>query len=122
MKGKAVRFLTAAVTVGFFIALSHVSPAYGEVTLEVLNPRGEIAPLEVAAPSPRLATLAGKKVGIYWNDKAGGNHFWDVVEAEMKAKAPRTKIVRYDGPFDPGDARAAAMVKEVDAFFYGVGD
>ena len=122
MKGKAILFLTTAVTVGFFIALSHVAPAYGDVTLEVLNPRGEIAPLPIAAPSPRLATIAGKKVGIYWNDKAGGNYFWDVVEAELKVKAPTTKIVRYNGPFDPGDARAAAMAREVDAFLYGVGD
>ena len=122
MNGKAIRFLTAAVTLGFFFALAHVSTAHGAVTLEVLNPRGEIAPLPIAAPSARLATLAGKTVGIYWNDKAGGNFFWDVVEAELKAKAPTTRIVRYEGPFDPGDAKAASMAKEADAFLYGVGD
>jgi hypothetical protein len=122
MKGKAIRFLTAVMTVGFFVALLHVSAAYGAVTLEVLNPRGEIVPQPILAPVPRLAALAGKRVGIYWNSKAGGDHFWDVVEAELKVKAPTTKIVRYNGPFDPGDARAAAMAREVDAFLYGVGD
>jgi hypothetical protein len=122
MKGKVIWFLTIAVTTSFFIALSQVSPAHGDVTLVVLNPRGEVAPLPILTPAPRLATLAGKRVGIYWNNKAGGNYFWDVIEAELKAKAPATKIVRYDGPFDPGDARAAAMAKEVDAFLYGVGD
>jgi hypothetical protein len=122
MKGKRLWFLTTAVTAGFFMALSHVSPVHGEVTLEVLNPRGEIAPLPIGVPAPRLATLAGKRVGIYWNNKAGGSYFWDVAEAELKAKVPSAKFVRYDGPFDPGDARAAAMAKEVDAFFYGVGD
>ena len=122
MKGKAIRFLSTALTLGFFIALWHAAPARGEVTLEVLNPRGEIAPTPIVVPSARLSTLAGKKVGIYWNSKAGGNNFWDVAEAELKKKAPGTTFVRYDGPFDPGDAKAAAMAKEVDGFFYGVGD
>ena len=122
MKGKAIRFLTAAVTVGVFVALSQFSAVHGAVTLEVLNPRGEIAPRPIVPPAPRLQSLAGKTVGIYWNSKAGGDLFWDVVEAELKVKAPTTRIVRYTGPFDPEDAKAAAMAKEVDAFFYGVGD
>lgn len=122
MKGNAIRFLTAAVTIGVFVALSQFSAAHGAVTLEVLNPRGEIVPVPITAPMPRLATLAGKTIGVYWNNKAGGEFFWDVVEAELKVKAPATKIVRYEGPFDPGDAKAAAMAKGVDAFIYGVGD
>ena len=102
MKGKAIRFLTAAVTVGLFVALSHVAAAHGAVTLEVLNPRGEIAPLPIAAPAPRLATLAGKRVGIYWNNKAGGDYFWDVVEAELKVEGPDDEDRPVRRPLRPG--------------------
>jgi hypothetical protein len=40
------------------------------VNLTVMNPRGEIAPLLVAAPNPRISDLTGKKIGLYWNGKA----------------------------------------------------
>ena len=45
-----------------------------------------------------------------------------VIEALVKEKLPNTVVLRYDGPFDLGDAQAAKIAKEADAFFYGVGD
>ena len=93
-----------------------------EIRLQVLNPRGEITLPPVAAPSGRLADLAGKKIGLYWNGKAGGNHFWNSVERLLKERLPQATVLRYEGPFDLGDALAAKMAKEPDAFFYGVGD
>ncbi|MGD0660401.1 MAG: hypothetical protein ABSD38_20255 [Syntrophorhabdales bacterium] len=122
MKGKASAFLAAATIVGFLFVLSSVSAVRADVTLEVFNPQGEVAPKPILAPCPRIPDLAGKKVGVYWNNKAGGDHFWDVVEAEMKQKAPSVKIVRFSGPIEASDAQIAAMSKEVDALFYGVGD
>lgn len=93
-----------------------------ETALKVLNPRGEITLPPVAAPSGRLADLSGKKIGLYWNGKAGGNHFWNSVERLLKEKLPGSTILRYEGAFDLGDALAAKMARETDAFFYGVGD
>jgi len=122
MKGKNIRFLTTVMTLGFLVAFSHVPVARAEVTLEVLNPRGEVAPKSILAPCPRIPDLSGKKIGVYWNSKAGGDHFWDVIEAEMKRKAPSVTIVRFGGPIEPSDAQIAAMTKDVDAFFFGVGD
>jgi len=92
------------------------------VTLHVLNPRGEITLPPVSAPSTRIADLAGKKIGLYWNEKPGGNHFWNGIEQLLKEKLPETTILRYSGAFDLGDEVAAKMAKEVDAFLYGVGD
>jgi len=92
------------------------------VTLEVLNPRGEIKPPPTLAPSPRVTDLAGKRIGIYWNGKSGGNNFWDVTEELLKEKFPTATILRYKGPFDLGDKVAESLVKEVDIFIYGVGD
>jgi hypothetical protein len=93
-----------------------------EVKLHVLNPRGEITLPPVSAPSARIADLAGKKIGLYWNGKAGGDHFWNGIESLLKQKLPNTTVLRYEGSFDLGDALAAKMAKETDAFLYGVGD
>ncbi len=94
----------------------------GNVTLEVLNPRGEIELPSVSAPSARIADLAGKKVGLYWNEKPGGNHFWNGIEQLLKERLPETTVLRYSGAFDLGDEFAAKIAKETDAFLYGVGD
>ncbi|MFC1838745.1 hypothetical protein ACFL1N_04130 [Thermodesulfobacteriota bacterium] len=92
------------------------------VTLNLLNPRGEITLPPVSAPSKRISDLKGKTVGLYWNEKPGGNHFWNGIETLMKEKLPDTDIIRYSGAFDLGDELAARMAKETDAFLYGVGD
>ena len=102
--------------------LAMASPAAPAVTLTVLNPRGEIAPPPVFAPRPRISDLSGKKIGIYWNGKAGGNYFWNVIEQLLKEKLPGATVVRYNGAYDIGDPLAAKFAQEVDAFFYGVGD
>ena len=122
MKRRAVCTFAAVAMLGFLAGFLRAPAAWGEVTIEVLNPRGEVAPTPIAAPNPRIPDLAGKKVGIYWNHKLGGEHFWDVIEARMKEKYPSVKIVRYNGGFEPTEAQIAAMTKEVDAVLYGVGD
>jgi hypothetical protein len=103
-------------------ALTAGNELFAQVTLQVLNPRGEITLPPVSAPSARIADLAGKKIGLYWNGKAGGNHFWNRIEQLLKEKLPNTTVLRYEGAFDLGDGPAAIIAKETDAFFYGVGD
>jgi hypothetical protein len=92
------------------------------VSLEVMNPRAEIPPPPFSPPSPRVKELSGKKIGIYWLGKAGGDNFWDGVDELLKEKYPTATIVRYRGPFDLGDEMAARVSKEVDTVLYGVGD
>ena len=91
------------------------------VTLEVLNPRGEIAPT-FYVPSQRMASLDGKRIGIYWNGKQGGDNFWDVAQEQLKLQFPTAQISRYKGPFDLGQTVAERIAKENDLFLYGVGD
>ena len=93
-----------------------------EVSLEVLNPRGEITLPPVSPPSERIPDLKGKKIGLYWNEKPGGVHFWNSIERLLKEKLPDTTILRYSGAFDLGDEMAARIAREIDAFLYGVGD
>lgn len=92
------------------------------VTIEVMNPRSDLEPPPVIAPSPRVKELAGKKVGIYWLGKAGGDNFFDAFEKVLKEKYPTVTTVRYRGPLDIGDKMAAQVAKEVDTLVYGVGD
>lgn len=93
-----------------------------EVTLEVLNPRGEIEPPPTLAPSTRVTDLAGKKIGLYWNGKVDTDVFFDTVEKLLKEKFPTIKVLRYTGAFDLGDKLAAKIAKEVDTLINGVGD
>lgn len=92
------------------------------VTLEVMNPRAEIPPPPFSPPSPRVKELAGKRIGIYWLGKAGGDNFWDGVDELLTERYPTAKILRYRGSFDLGDEMAAKISKEVDTVLYGVGD
>jgi hypothetical protein len=107
-------------TAVFVLSAGCVSAA--GVKLTVLNPRGEIPPPPVSAPSARIADLAGKKIGLYWNGKPGGDHFWNGIEQLLKEELPNAAVVRYQGAFDLGDALAAKIARETDAFLYGVGD
>ena len=92
------------------------------VTLEVMNPRGALAPQAVLQPSARVRDLSGKKIGIYWTSKAGADNLLDVVAELLKERFHSAQIIRYDGPLDAGDQRAADLCREVDTIVYGVGD
>ena len=91
-------------------------------TLKVLNPRGEREAVSARGISPRLTGLESKRIGLYWNGKQDGDYFWDTIEGLLKKKYPTATVLRYNGPGDLGEAMAARMAKEVDAFLYGVGD
>jgi hypothetical protein len=91
-------------------------------SLKVLNPRGERVSSVMRGVSPRMTTLDGKKIGIYWNGKPDGDYFWDTVEGLLKTRFPTCTVVRYNGPGDLGEAFANQIAGEVDTFFYGVGD
>jgi hypothetical protein len=70
----------------FVLSTGNLSAA--AVKLQVLNPRGEITLPPIVAPSARLADFAGRKIGLYWNEKAGGDHFWNGIEQALKQKLP----------------------------------
>jgi len=114
--------IMAAVAFCLECALNVPASAQPAVKLQVLNPRGEITPKPVSVPAARIADLAGKKIALYWNGKAGGNNFWDNVEELLKKRLPNTAVLRYNGAYDLGDALAGKIVEGADAFLYGVGD
>jgi len=105
-----------------FLCLCVAESYIAQVTLEVLNPRGEIEPPKALGISPRLSDLEGKRIGLYDNGKQGFAAFLDVIEKLLKGKYPTAIIKRYRGAFDLGMPLAETMAKEVDTFIYGSGD
>jgi hypothetical protein len=90
------------------------------VSFEVLNPEAEwIMPSEISLISPRLKDLAQKKIGLLYAGKSGGEFFLDALEVLLKKKYPSIRISRYTRWVDNAVER---IVKEEDAFVYGVGD
>lgn len=115
-------FLSVCVLMWSAVLAGAGQKAASSVTLEVMNPRADIAPPPFNAINPRVAELAGKRIGIYWIGKAGGDNFFDGLEQLLNEKYPTAKTIRYKGPFDLGEKRAAEIAKEVDTIIYGVGD
>ena len=124
MKKTSIWISTVTIFVMLFFACKPVNSDMdaSDVTLQVFNPRGEITLPPISPLSPRVSDLKGKKIGLYWNEKPGGIHFWNGIEQLLKERLPDTAILRYSGAFDLGDELAAKMAKETDAFLYGVGD
>jgi hypothetical protein len=94
----------------------------GEVTLNVLNPRGKIEAVPATSPTARLDSLDGKTIGLYSNSKPGMDNFYTVFEELLKKKYPTMKVVSMQGAFLIRDEDVQSLARQVDAFVYGVGD
>lgn len=100
--------------------------AAAQVTIEVMNPRGEIPPPKTLGISPRGGSLDGKKIVLIDNGKFGASNFLDVLAVMLKQKYPTATIVMYPKP-------AAQTITDLpkwyptvkqqgDFFVFGVGD
>ncbi len=63
--------------------------AAAQVTLEVMNPRGEIPPPKTLGISPRGGKLDGKKIVLIDNGKFGADNFLNVRRADHQAEISR---------------------------------
>lgn len=96
------------------------------VTLEVLNPRGEINPPPVHGINPRVADLNGKRVALIDNTKAGARTFLDVVQKKLQERYPEAIFLTPPKPEGTvlSDAKDwyPEVVKQFDTFIFGVAD
>ncbi len=69
-----------------------------KVTLEVLNPRGKVPKISEISPSPRLSDLTGKKIGILYNGKVGGEMLLPYLEEALKKRIPDIELRRWTVP------------------------
>jgi predicted GTPase len=100
--------------------------AAAQVTLEVMNPRGEIPPPKTLGISPRGGKLDGKKIVLIDNGKFGADNFLNVVAQIIKQKYPGATVVMDP---KPSAQTITALPKwyptvkqQGDLFVFGVGD
>lgn len=134
-----MRRFTVAAIMGVFVFLVADVPFNGsfaqgmsgagkasDIEYEVLTPWAEIDPTPVRIISPRLDTLAGRKIGLFANIKPAARPILAEVEKNLKARFPDVQISvfqakqwnqqRADRP------RFEAWVKGIDAAVVAVGD
>jgi hypothetical protein len=126
---KTLRYFLAA-----FISMmlcSFFSAIAAEVTLEVLNPLGEVAPPPTLGISPRIPDLNGKTVALMDNWKTGGVYLQDRFEEMLKKQFPGIKILRTTKPqgregggrlIYSAESWYPAVAKSADAFIYTLAD
>ena len=123
MKGAIRLHLVFALLVG---AIVSASAASAQVTLEVMNPRGEIPPPPTIGISPRVSTLDGKKIVLIDNGKFGADNFLEVVGKMLKDRYPTATIVMYPKPSAQTITSLPKWYPTVkqqgDLFVFGVGD
>jgi len=126
MRKKGSRVLWGSPLSAFALALLFlVGPtpaAKAEVTLEVLNPRGELPPQETKtlSLSPRVTDLAGKKIALVANYKEGAELFLTKIEEVLKQKYPTATIVRFR--IDRYFQNFRDIAKQCDTFIHSTGD
>jgi predicted GTPase len=107
-------------------SLFHAGGAAAQVTIEVMNPRGEIPPPPTRGITPRVSNLAGKKIVLVDNGKFGADNFLAVVAQILKQKYPDATIV-----MDPKPSAQTitdlpkwypTVKQQGDLFIFGVGD
>ncbi len=97
---------------------------------EVLSPWAEADPVPARGITPRLDSLAGKKIGLVANAKRASKPILQVVERRLREQFPTSQISWYYTQFAVGPAEVDTenrakyedWLKGVDAVVAAVGD
>lgn len=89
------------------------------VKLKVFNPVAKSVETQVD-PASRSPDLNGKRIGLYWNLKAGGDAALERIEERLKERYPEARFARYHGNVGfvmrhLTPTEASRIAKEVDA-------
>jgi len=76
----------------------------------VLNPRGEIDPIEYIALQPRVKDLNGKTIGLFAYFKKHWVLILDEVERQLKARYPSARFTRFQYIKDPSTHNTVAEI------------
>ncbi len=95
----------------------------------VLSPWAEVDPITPRGISPRLNTLAGKKIGLFANFKRASRPILEEVEKQLKGMYPDCETSLFDSrganvveTETENRAQFIAWAKGVDAVILAVGD
>ncbi len=96
---------------------------------EVLSPWADVDPVPLKGISPRVASLAGKKIGLLSNRKPAAGPILAVVEKKLKERYPTVETSWYEAlkisvPQVETEGKAAfeKWVENSDAIITAVGD
>ncbi len=89
--------------------------------LEVLNPVADL-PSEPLKPAPRPTSLDGKRVGLYWNYKPGGNYALERVGEQIKQRFKGVSVKMYSSPRPVLKSVLDAVKSECDVVVGATGD
>ena len=103
--------------------------AASDIQYEVLSPWAESDSIPPRGISPRLDTLAGKKIGLFVNTKRAAKPMAAAIEKRLKEKFPTCETSLFASPLSTvilkdtkdGD-QFAAWVKSMNAVVLMVGD
>jgi hypothetical protein len=101
----------------------------GAQQFEVLGPWAEVDAIPLRGISPRVDTLAGKKVGLFANFKRAAKPILADVEKRLKAKYPDIKTSLFDSQLPNvtetetvNKEKFTAWAKDMDAVVGAVAD
>lgn len=95
---------------------------------EVLSPWAEVDSIPLRGISPRVTDLAGKTIGLFFNNKRAARPIQDVVEAKLKKRFPTLEFSRFmrfpnvSVAETEDKAKFEEWVNGVDAVIFSVGD
>lgn len=89
--------------------------------LEVFNPVADM-PSEKVKPAIRPLSLDGKRVGLYWNFKPGGNFALERVGEGIKARFKGVSVKMYSSPRPVRKSVLDAVKSECDVLVGSTGD
>ena len=95
--------------------------------LQILNPVADIVTGEKTAVAPRLVSLTGKTIGLYWNGKPGGISLLEHTNKLLKQRYPNTEFRDYVGEVGAAmrqmtAGQAEAISKECNAVIGATAD
>ncbi len=89
---------------GIFAAIVAVSPGLSgallaqdasEIQYETLSPWAEVDPVPLRGISPRIDSLAGKKIGLFANYKRAAMPIAEALQRRLESKYPDSTVTLY---------------------------
>jgi hypothetical protein len=87
---------------------------------EVLSPWAEVDPIPVRGISPRVDTLAGKKIGLFANFKRAAIPIKNEVEKRLKERFPDAEFVLFHSTSPNVDESQTQNKEKFEAWARGV--
>ena len=87
---------------------------------ETLSPWAEADPVPYRGISPRIETLAGKKIGLYRNGKRAASPILNVVERRLKEKFPTVEFTEFANPRQNETITEQDIKEKFEAWLQGV--